>query len=120
MNETAYVSEQYKITQELINDFARASGGYGKIHVDPEHAKKTRFKTTLAHGFHLAALIEKELTSLFPNWKSKGVLEVKFVKAVKVEQEFRIYLERDETENQLNVTLRSDNGEVFVVGTASK
>lgn len=119
LNEIKYVSERYCLTQDRINKFAKASGGYGKIHVDPEHAKNTIFKVTLAHGFHLVAMIEKELNSLYPSRKD-GMLEVKFVKPIKVNEEFIICCEPDEHENLLKVTILNELNEVAVVGTASK
>ncbi|MEH7346619.1 MaoC family dehydratase [Bacillus sp. JJ1532] len=118
MNETKYVSKPYKVTQEFINKFAKASGGNGKIHVDPKHAKNTKFKGTLAHGFHLLSLIEKELTALLPRSKSISLLEVKFIKPVKVEQSIKVCCEQDSKENQLIVSIINENNEIAVIGTA--
>jgi len=51
-------SEPIKITQKMINDFAKVTGDNQWIHVDPEKAKKeSPFKTTIAHGFLILALI---------------------------------------------------------------
>lgn len=114
-----HVSKPCRITQEQIHLFAKASGGYGKIHVDTEHAKKTKFKTTLAHGFHLVAMIEKELNDLDPNWSANGELEVKFVKPVKVDQEFTICFEPNSLKEQVKVEVKSEEEGVLIVGTAT-
>ena len=42
--------EWHEVTQERINEFARASGDVQWIHVDVERAKDGPFGTTIAHG----------------------------------------------------------------------
>jgi acyl dehydratase len=39
------------VTQEMVNNFADATGDHYFIHVDPERAKDTMFGGTIAHGF---------------------------------------------------------------------
>ncbi|MBL8384952.1 MAG: MaoC family dehydratase [Burkholderiales bacterium] len=51
------VSDWHVITQERINQFAEATGDFQWIHVDPEKAKSSPFKTTVAHGFLTLSLI---------------------------------------------------------------
>ena len=51
------VSEWLTITQERINQFADATGDHQWIHVDPERAKDSPFKTTIAHGFLTLSLL---------------------------------------------------------------
>jgi acyl dehydratase len=55
-------SDWHEITQEQIDLFARATGDYQWIHVDPERAAKGPFGTTIAHGYLTLSLIPK-LTS---------------------------------------------------------
>jgi acyl dehydratase len=50
-------SEWLKIEQDRINAFADATGDHQFIHVDPERAKATPFRTTIAHGFLTLSLI---------------------------------------------------------------
>jgi acyl dehydratase len=58
------VSEWVQITQEMINQFADATGDHQFIHVDVEAARHSPFGGTIAHGF---------LTlSLFPLLASKA------------------------------------------------
>lgn len=46
------------MTQERIDQFARASEDFQWIHVDPERsARESPFKTTIAHGFLSLALL---------------------------------------------------------------
>ena len=50
-------SDWLKIEQPRINAFADATGDHQFIHVDPERAKATPFRTTIAHGFLTLSLI---------------------------------------------------------------
>ena len=51
-----------QITQEMIDDFARATNDFQWIHTDVEKARKhSPFKKTIAHGFMSVSLISKLL-----------------------------------------------------------
>lgn len=50
------------VTQEMINDFAKATMDFQWIHVDVEKAKKhSPFKKPVAHGFMSVSLLSKML-----------------------------------------------------------
>lgn len=50
------------VTQEMINDFAKATGDFQWIHVDVEKAAKySPFKKPVAHGFMSVSLLSKML-----------------------------------------------------------
>lgn len=51
------VSDWLSVTQERINKFAEATGDFQWIHVDPEKARLSPFKTTIAHGFLTLSLL---------------------------------------------------------------
>ena len=47
-------SNWYKVTQQMINDFANATLDKQWIHVDENRAEKeSPFKSTVAHGFYV-------------------------------------------------------------------
>lgn len=50
-------SDWHEITQEQIDLFAKATGDYQWIHVDPERAAQGPFGTTIAHGYLTLSLI---------------------------------------------------------------
>lgn len=55
-------SDWLEISQEMINDFAKATLDWQWLHVDVERAKReSPFKTTIAHGFMSLSLISKFL-----------------------------------------------------------
>ena len=57
--------EWVTVTQEMINDFAKATGDHQWIHTDVEKAQKlSPFKTTIAHGFLSVSLLSKTLGDL--------------------------------------------------------
>jgi len=50
--------EWITVTQEMINDFAKATGDHQWIHTDVEKAQKlSPFKKTIAHGFLSVSLL---------------------------------------------------------------
>lgn len=51
------VSDWVTVSQEMINQFADATGDHQFIHIDPEKAKLTPFGGTVAHGFLTLSLI---------------------------------------------------------------
>ena len=53
------VSSWITIDQSQIDAFAHATNDHQFIHVDPERAKKTPFRGTVAHGFLTLSLIPK-------------------------------------------------------------
>lgn len=50
----------FTVTQEMIDDFAKATGDNQWIHTDVEKARKfSPFKTTIAHGFLSLSLLSR-------------------------------------------------------------
>lgn len=58
------------MTQEIINRYAKVTGDYNPIHVDPDFAKNTQFGTTIAHGVISVSYLFQALT----NWLGTGAL----------------------------------------------
>lgn len=57
--------EWIPVTQEMIDDFAKATGDHQWIHTNVEKAQKlSPFKTTIAHGFLSVSLLSKTLGDL--------------------------------------------------------
>jgi len=88
--------EWFKIDQDRIDLFAKATDDYQFIHVDPEAAKQTPFGTTIAHGFLslslLAALVPKiqpkpENVQMGINY---GMDKLRFLQPVKVDSRVRV------------------------------
>lgn len=50
-------SNQFHVTQDIINQFAELTGDKYFLHIDPEAAKSSPFGTTIAHGFLTLSLM---------------------------------------------------------------
>jgi 3-hydroxybutyryl-CoA dehydratase len=110
-----------KMTQEVINQWARLSKDYNPIHIDPDFARQTRFGGTIAHG-HLALsyLGEMMLAWAEKAWVYSGKLEeIKFVAPVYPGKTYRLggavtgIAELAENKQQINC-------EVYVKDTAEE
>ncbi len=56
------VGDWLTVTQDMINDFAKATGDFQWIHVDVEKAiKHSPFKKPVAHGFMSVSMLSKML-----------------------------------------------------------
>jgi 3-hydroxybutyryl-CoA dehydratase len=67
------------LTQERIDGYARASGDFNPIHVDPAYAAASPFGGTIAHGMLLLAYLSEMLTAAFGRaWLGGGRLKVRF------------------------------------------
>ncbi|MGQ9655996.1 MAG: MaoC family dehydratase, partial [Thermodesulfobacteriota bacterium] len=68
------------ITQGIIDLYAKASEDPNPLHTDPEFAKTTPFKGTIAHGTMYLAYISEMIMQWFPaQWISGGQMEVSFL-----------------------------------------
>tara|TARA_Y100000590_G_scaffold348162_1_gene399042 strand:- start:600 stop:1022 length:423 start_codon:yes stop_codon:yes gene_type:complete len=59
-------SENIKVTSSNIKKFAIASGDNNPIHLSEDFAKKTIFRTRIAHGMMIASFISSVIGNKFP------------------------------------------------------
>ena len=91
------IGEWITITQEMINDFAKATLDFQWIHVDVEKATQySPFKKPVAHGFMSVSLLSKMLGDLLQVKSVKmgvnyGLNKVRFPKAVLVDSKLRLH-----------------------------
>jgi len=84
------------VTQEMINDFAKATMDFQWIHVEVEKAKKhSPFKKPVAHGFMSLALLSKLLQDVLLVKSTKmgvnyGLDKVRFPSPVLVDSRLRL------------------------------
>ncbi len=90
------IGEWYTITQQMITDFANATGDKQWIHIDEERAaKESPFKCTVAHGFMSVSMISKMLENAFEVKSIKmglnyGLNKVRFPNPVLVNSQLRM------------------------------
>ena len=88
--------EWYKVSQQMINDFANATLDKQWIHIDEKRAEKeSPFKSTVAHGFMSVAMISRMLEETFAIKSIKmglnyGLNKVRFPNPVLVNSELRM------------------------------
>ena len=64
------------VTQEMINQWAKLSGDFNPLHIDPQFGKKTLFGTNIAHGPLILSFIIEALAGWFGKyWLMGGKLE---------------------------------------------
>ena len=67
------VSDWVVVSQEMINQFADATGDHQFIHLDAERAKHTPFGGTIAHGFLTLSLMPLLSAKVVDQPKVEGV-----------------------------------------------
>ena len=68
-----------EVSQAQVERYARASGDFNPIHVDPEYAATTQYGRTIAHGMLVLAFISEMMTTAFrEEWINGGRLKVRF------------------------------------------
>ena len=83
IGDSAQISET--ITEEVINDFARATGDFNPIHLDQVYAEKTIFKGRIAHGLLSVGLLSTVLGNILPGHGTIYLSqEVKFLAPVRI------------------------------------
>ena len=73
------------IDQDRIMAWARISGDFNRLHVDPAYAAETRFKGTIAHGPMSLGFLNQLLMECFgAEWVRGGqLLDVRFVAPIR-------------------------------------
>ncbi len=71
---------QKRVTQEQVERYARASGDFNPIHVDPQYAAATTSYTrNIAHGMLVMAFLAEMMAAAFLDaWLQGGTLRVRF------------------------------------------
>jgi len=115
------------IDQDRILRWAKTSGDFNRLHVDPEYAKQTRFGGTIAHGpLSLAFLNELMMECFGMGWVSGGkLLDVRFVAPIRPGDKVRIsgtvmqvQMTGDKWSVECDLAVEKQNGEKAVAGRA--
>lgn len=115
------------VTQEQLIRYARVSGDFNPLHLDPEFASMSQFGGVIAHGMLTLACISEMLTSAYGrNWLESGRLKIRFKSAAHLGDKIRT---RGEVikENygpgyrsvECSVGLYNDRGEELIAGLAN-
>ena len=68
------------VTQAMIDGYARASGDFNPIHVDPVFARSSPFVRTIAHGLMTLAFVARMLSAWTDGaFDGSGEIDIAFV-----------------------------------------
>jgi len=116
------------VTQDMINNWARVSGDFNPLHVDPNFGKATFFGTNIAHGaLTLSFIIEMLTRWLGKGWICGGRLyDVKLVLPVPPDTEIIvggkvINVDHEGSKKRVNCTIfvKNQDDKLIVTGKAS-
>jgi acyl dehydratase len=112
------------ITEKMVQQFAEMSGDFNPVHMDEEHAKKTRFGRRIAHGMISAALISRALAMELGPGGIYLAQTLKFVNPIFIGETVNIELNvtamREEKGIGIIETLvKKQNGDLCVKGDAT-
>jgi acyl dehydratase len=87
-------TENFIITQDMVNKFAELSGDKNPLHLDKEFAAKTRFKKPVVHGLFSVTSFGKVMGTKFPGHGAIHVSQnLSFKGPLYPEKEYRVYVE---------------------------
>ncbi len=113
----------YEITQDLLKQFADASGDYNPIHLNEAEAKRMGLAGVIAHGMLIASWaatgFEKVAKSQGVEWKLKEEY-FRFRAMTFIGEKIRVEVDSELKEGQLKVQARCFNeaGELKTQGSA--
>lgn len=112
-------------SEKDVNDFARLSGDFNPIHVDPEFAKNTIFGQRIVHGVLVSSLFSNLLAEQVPG---KGSIYLgqtfKFKKPVFFDQNVTakvevIHVREDKPIVTMSTTCLNEQGDTLISGEAT-
>jgi len=112
------------MTQEKINAYIDAAEDYNPIHVDPEYAKNTVFKSTIAPGYQFIAYLSELMARDFgEKWITGGGMELRLIKPVFPKDTVTVGARVSEKKQEDNITsikfdvwIRNQDDKDIVVG----
>ena len=115
--------EKY-MTQEKINIYIDAVEDYNPIHVDPEYAKNTVFKSTIAPGYQFIAYLSELMARDFgEKWITDGSMELRLLRPVFPKDTLTVgakIVEKNEKDNgtsiKCDVWIRNQDNQDIIVG----
>ena len=112
------------VSEEVVNDFAKAIGDFNPLHMDQAYAEKTIFKGRIAHGALSIGLLSTVMGNLLPGHGTIYLShEVRFLAPVRIGDTITARVEVIELVPEKNrvkfkTTCTNQTGQIVVDGTA--
>lgn len=112
------------VSEEVVNDFAKAIGDFNPLHTDQAYAEKTIFKGRIAHGALSIGLLSTVMGNLLPGHGTIYLShEVRFLAPVRIGDTITARVEVIELVPEKNrvkfkTTCTNQTGQIVVDGTA--
>jgi 3-hydroxybutyryl-CoA dehydratase len=112
------------ITEEMIKDFAKASGDFNPVHLDQTYSEKTMFKGRIAHGLLSVGLLSAVLGNILPGHGTIYLSqEVKFLAPVRIGDTITAKVEvieliPEKNRAKFRTTCLNQDGKIVVDGIA--
>ncbi|MEW6263782.1 MAG: MaoC family dehydratase [Thermodesulfobacteriota bacterium] len=116
---------KFQVTEQMIEKFAEASGDVNPIHLDEEYARKSIFKTRVAHGMLLAGFISAVLGCEFPGAGTIYLGQtLKFLRPTLIGDEITVKVTiqemmKEKNRARLETVCFNQRGETVLTGEAS-
>jgi 3-hydroxybutyryl-CoA dehydratase len=113
-----------KITESMVNEFAKISGDFNPLHMDEQYAKSTKFGRRVCHGMLLASFFSKMIGMYLPGKNSLYFLQtLNFRLPCFINDEIIVEGEVTQTSIasriiELKTTIYNQEGKCLVDGTA--
>ena len=113
------------VTEEVVRQFAEATGDFNPVHLDAEFARNSLFKERVAHGMLGAGLISAVLGTQLPGPNTIYLgQDLKFTAPVKIGETITAEVEVVEKIDKpkiikLRTTVRKDDGSTIIEGLAT-
>ena len=112
------------VSQDKIDEYAKATGDFNPIHINQAFAETTQFGGPIAHGMLIAAYISELMFTAFgSNWSNGGSMKIRFRAPVRPNDKIKvcaivdaIEVIGDYEEVTCSVNVSRQNGEIAISG----
>ncbi len=95
-------------SQAEVDEFARFSGDFNPVHIDPTYARRSIAGTTIVHGIAIVLWALEEACHQILIYNSFAALRVEFLRPARVGANLHLWVERDKKSSLIILSVRTD------------
>lgn len=103
----------FSVSQEFTADFAKLSGDYNPLHVDPVIARRYQFGSTVVHGICGTLKAFDLLLEKIPEQISLTTLRIQFNKPIRHGDDVDVHLISDENQQRLELSINGKRSQII-------